>query len=377
MKQESEGLNFRIREAQATSEDAEGIASIFQSAYEDYPFSTYTEPESVMEDVIPGESEVIVAEAMPGQEVDGMEIDEQRVVGTGSVKPQEDGQVAELGSAAIHEDFQGLEGADIYQTILDERCSRAETPVVYTQPVSSTHAITQKEHRDRGFAVVGVSRNKYPEVFADEGRETVVPMVDISSDFRYMDERLEPGEEPEVYVTEDTEMLVDHVRGEINEGRDDNLKRRSRLEGDRDVDPGDYGYSLEEKMDDPEEGGLASYQVLPGGDMSFSEVSSELEEKIEDDRYSWIGVEIDANHEYAWPLTDQLTEEGFMPEKYFPEKLSYDSEGPKDCIGLQYSEEDTGRIEMINDAVEVAKSAGMGVETVSDTGRDYTQYAFL
>lgn len=350
--------NFRVREARADPADAQGIAESFQSTYEDYPFTAYTDPEQVESEVLPGDgSRNFVVEVTDEDEPE----EESSVVGTGSVKFHEDGTVAELGGAVIKEDFQRRlrrpDGTSAYQELFETRLERAYdegADIVTTQTVSSTHAKTQYQASKNGFVPTGVSDKKYPEVFRGEGRETTVPMVDADSDFRHTASADE--EAPQVYVTEETAALVDHVYSMFNDHRDDELEREMVFADD--ADDAETGFEVKEKAYDDEVSNLAQYQVLPGGDKSYEEALDTVAEALDDEGVDWVGVEVDANHPSAGELSASLREMGFDLERYSPEELEY-RDGTRDALGFQSRPTDTYTVQVLEDVAETAEVMGI------------------
>lgn len=353
MEQEQKAVNYHLRSAEATELDAEGIAGAYNAVYEDYPFVAFTDPEMVQEEVIPGDgSDNFVVEVEGGQEVDGREISEDTVVGTGSVKYHRDGHEAEFGGIVLDPDFQEMEDAPFYQDLVDERVrtARASDADRYvTHPVSSVHAKTQHGHSKKGAVPEGVSVNKYPEVFKGEGRETVVPMVYPDGNFRYTGE-----DSQEVYVTDETAALVDNVLSGVNSGRDENIAR------DLEVGPeetSDTGYHVKEKVYDDEVAKMAGFQVVPGGDHSIGEAMAAVEDAVDDEDVRWVGVEFDANDESAWKVSTELSDRGFTPERYSPEAINY-GDDVSDAMGYQFHKDGTGEIQLIDPAVEALEATG-------------------
>jgi hypothetical protein len=366
MPQHSRQADFQVRPAEDSWKDAEGIARGFNTTYSDYPFPEYTDPEQVREQVLPAEgSHNFVVEVHDGQEVDGYSLEEPRVIGTGSVKLQEGGTVAELGGAVIEEMFRGLRepaGESAYQRLFDTRRQHAYdagADVVLTQTVSSTHAKTQYQAAKDAFVPTGVSDKKYPEVFQGEKRETTVPMVDAHSNFWYTESA---DETPQVFVNEDTAALVDHVYSSFNAMRDEGLDRDMVF-----VDEGDYGpedlaeqgFQVKEKAVDDEVARLAQYQILPGGDQSFEEVHETVVSAVGNEDYDWVGVDLDANHAYAGEMASYLQEAGFDMERYVPEELDYHDDGPRDALGFQYRPDETNQIQLLEDVMETADVMGL------------------
>ncbi|MFB6159199.1 MAG: hypothetical protein ABEJ95_06115 [Candidatus Nanohalobium sp.] len=353
MEQEQKSVDYKVRPAREQELDAEGIAGAYNAVYEDYPFVAFTDPEMVEEEVIPGEgSDNFVVEVAGGQEVDGEEVPEDTVVGTGSVKYHRDGHEAEFGGIVLDPEFQEMEGAPFYQDLVDQRVETArqsDADRYVTHPVSSVHAKTQHGHEKKGAVPEGVSLNKYPEVFAGEGRETVVPMVYPDGNFQHTE-----GNPRDVYVTDDTVGLVDNVLSGVNSERDENLDRNLHV-GPEDVD--DTGYRVEQKVYDDEVGKMASFQVLPDGDQSMDEAMTAIDEAVEDEDVRWVGVEFDANHESAWDVSSKLSAEGFTPERYSPEAINY-GDDVSDAMSYQFFKDGTNEIQLIDSAVESLEATG-------------------
>ena len=354
MEQEQQSVEYTVRPAKADEIDAEGIARAYNSVYEDYPFVAFTDPEMVREEVIPaGNSDNFVVEVDGGQEVDGREVHEDTVVGTGSVKYHRGGHEAEFGGIVLDPEFQES-GIPFYQDLVDQRVEIArdsDADRYVTHPVSSVHAKTQYGHAKKGAVPEGVSLNKYPEVFAGEGRETVVPMAYPDGNFQFTDTA------QDVYVTDETVGVVDNVLSGVNENREEELERNLHV-GPEDVEA---GYRVEEKAYDSNVGRMASYQVLPDGDRSFEEAMEAVDEAVEDDDIRWVGVEFDANDESAWEASEKLSERGFTPERYSPEAMNY-SENPRDVVGFQYFKDGTGEIQLIDSALETLNATGTEYE---------------
>lgn len=357
MEQEQDAVEYTVRPAKADEMDAEGIAQAYNSVYEDYPFVSFTDPEMVREEVIPGEdSENFVVEVAGGQMIDGEEVPEDSVVGTGSVKLHRDGHEAEFGGIVLDPEFQEMSGAPFYQDLVDQRVEVArnsEADRYVTHPVSSTHAKTQHGHAKKGAVPEGVSVNKYPEVFNGEGRETVVPMVYPDSNYEFT-----AGDSRDVFVTDDTVGLVDQVLSGVNEERDGEALSRDLHVGPEEVES---GYSVSEKVYDDEVGKMASYQLTPDGDKSLDEAMESVDAALEDEDVRWIGVEFDANDESAWEASQQLSDRGFTPERYSPEAMNYDEE-ISDALGFQYFKDGTGEIQLIDSAVEALDATGTDYE---------------
>ncbi|WEL23506.1 hypothetical protein [Candidatus Nanohalovita haloferacivicina] len=353
MEQEQKSVDYHLRPAEPTELDAQGIAGAYNSVYEDYPFVAFTDPEMVQEEVIPGgDSDNFVVEVDGGQVVDGREIPEDTVVGTGSVKYHRDGHEAEFGGIVLDPEFQEMDGAPFYQDLVDQRVETARESGAdryVTHPVSSVHAKTQHGHAKKGAVPEGVSINKYPEVFQGEGRETVVPMVYPDGNFQYTD-----GDSREVYVTDETAGLVDNVLSGVNSERDETLARDLEV-GPEDVDVD--GYSVTEKVYDDEVGRMASFQVVPGGSKSMDEAMNAIDEAVDDDDVRWVGVEFDANDESAWEVSQALSERDFTPERYSPEAINY-GDDVSDAMGYQFHKDGTGEIQLIDSAKEALEATG-------------------
>lgn len=351
--QEQKAVEYEVRPAQPQELDAQGIAGAYNSVYEDYPFVAFTDPDMVQDEVIPGgDSENFVVEVAGGQEADGMEIPETTVVGTGSVKYHRGGHEAEFGGIVLDPDFQEMDNTPFYQDLVDQRVATArqsDADRYVTHPVSSVHAKTQHGHAKKGAVPEGVSLSKYPEVFAGEGRETVVPMVYPDGNFQYTGE-----DSREVYVTDETVGLVDSVLSGVNSERDESLAR------DMDVGPeetSETGYTVKQKVYDDEVGRMASFQVLPDGDRSMSEAMEVIDEAVNDSDVRWVGVEFDANDATAWDVGEQLSERGFTPERYSPEAINY-GDDVSDAMGYQFFKDGTGEIQLIDPAVDVLEATG-------------------
>ncbi|QKQ98208.1 hypothetical protein GKQ38_01580 [Candidatus Nanohaloarchaea archaeon] len=370
MEQEQKSVEYKVRPAREQELDAEGIAGAYNAVYEDYPFVAFTDPEMVEEEVIPGEgSDNFVVEVAGGQEVEGEEIPEDTVVGTGSVKYHRDGHEAEFGGIVLDPEFQEMDGAPFYQDLVDQRVETArqsDADRYVTHPVSSVHAKTQHGHEKKGAVPEGVSLNKYPEVFAGEGRETVVPMVYPDGNFEYTGENSR-----EVYVTDENIGLVDHVHSSLNEERDERVAREFEVGSGGSTDT---GYRVEQKTYDDETGEMASFRILHGGEHSLDDVMSALdpekqveeseedeaysiEQALEDDSIRWVGVEFDANHQSAWDVADRLSDAGFNPERYSPEAINYGDE-VSDAMGYQFHKDGTGEIQLIDSAEEALEATG-------------------
>ena len=352
MDQKQDAVSYRVRPARADEMDAEGIAQAYNAVYEDYPFVSFTDPEMVQDEVIPSEnSENFVVEVEGGQVIDGEEVPEDAVVGTGSVKFHRGGHEAEFGGIVLDPDFQEMDGAPFYQDLVNQRVQVArnsDADRYVTHPVSSTHAKTQHGHAKKGAVPEGVSVNKYPEVFNGEGRETVVPMVYPDGNYEFTE-----GDSRDVFVTDDTVGLVDQVLSGVNENREEALDRYLQV-GPEEVDA---GYSVSEKVYDDEVGKMASYQLTPGGDQSIDEALEAVDQALEDDDVRWVGVEFDANDESAWEASEELSSRGFTPERYSPEAMNYGDQ-VSDALGFQYAKDGTGEIQLINQAVETLKATG-------------------
>lgn len=367
MEQQQDAVDYVVRPAEASELDAEGIAGAYNAVYEDYPFVSFTDPEMVRQQVIPGEdSQNFVVEVRGGQEVDGEEVQQDTVVGTGSVKFHRGGHEAEFGGIVLDPGFQELDGASFYQDLVNQRVQVArnsEADRYVTHPVSSTHAKTQHGHAKKGAVPEGVSVNKYPEVFAGEGRETVVPMVYPDGNYQFTS-----GDSKDVFVTDDTVGIVDQVLSGVNQRRDDELSRSLQV-GPEEVDT---KYSVKEKVHDEEVGKMASYQLLPGGDQSIDEALNEVDEALENDDLRWIGVELDANDESAWEASQELSSRGFTPERFSPEAMNYGDE-VSDAVGFQYFKDDTGEIQLIDQARKALEATGTGYEKRGQGPVDHVQ----
>lgn len=353
MDQKQDTVEYTVRPARPDEMDAEGIAQAYNSVYEDYPFVSFTDPAMVQEEVIPGgDSENFVVEVAGGQMIDGEEVPEDTVVGTGSVKFHRGGHEAEFGGIVLDPDFQEMDGAPFYQNLVDQRVQVArnsDADRYVTHPVSSTHAKTQHGHAKKGAVPEGVSVNKYPEVFNGEGRETVVPMVYPDGNYEFT-----AGDSRDVFVTDDTVGLVDQVLSGVNEERDGEALSRDLHVGPEEVNA---GYSVSEKVYDDEVGKMASYQLTPGGEQSIDEALDAVDQALEDEDVRWVGVEFDANDESAWEASQELSDRGFTPERYSPEAMNYGDE-VSDALGFQYAKDGTGEIQLIDQAVETLDATG-------------------
>lgn len=417
-----------------SEKDARSIEASFESNYGgDYPFQAYTNWKMARKDVIPGDDEVLIAELDSGQKVDvdrekwyqmkqridegfldshfehlensTMRVKEPVGIGTGAVKKTKNPGVLELGGATVWPAFWGTKknGSDgavgVYESALDARRQWAndedklDGDINFTQTVTSKHAKTGHMFDKKGYVVEGISDKKYPAIWGDEGRETVVRQTDaVSNDYRFTESC---DEVPELYFPEEFDQLVDYVLSEIDRTRLEHgfepLERElkgstERYESLKDFDEY-FDVSISEETDVSK---MASMEVVPTQNSdnrcyTAQEVIDKAEELSERQDLEWVSTTFDANKEYSSVLADCFMEElGYEPESFSPETLRYEEDGEmevSDALRVQYRPEGENKIEFIDEAVEVAEKINL-LDSETDklddpTGSKHSNYVML
>lgn len=338
-----ENDSWMIRPAKP-EEDPEGVVKSFKETYgESYPFKSFLREDGVRELIEDDDTHTYVVELKAGTEVDGETLDEDTVIGTGSVVYEEDGRKAELGKAAIRPDYRGLEHdgdrpfQDLVETRLEDVAENG-ADVVYTNSVS-THGKTQHMFEKHDFEPVAYERQKYPDVF-DSGREGMIVMV----------RRPEETDEKQVYLPDvpGARKAAEHSLAALD------LVDDRELAG---VDPG-----LEDTVGlgayrDEEVSNHALYELQPGDDLHVADAEREIASTLADD-LDYVEVTMSVEDPAAARAGYHLAETGFVPSGYVPEWIE-DGDGAEDALIWQYSPGDHNTIQATERTREMLDELGL------------------
>jgi hypothetical protein len=360
--------DFRVR--RAIKEDAQAIARIFDTIYENYYHEEYTIPSKIQNSVISdSHKKVFVIELCSNQTVAGEYIEEPLVVGNGSVVFSDEYHIATLSNAAILPKFQGLECNDksAYDELLTTRyeyTNEKGAAIIQTEANSSAHAITQHKFDKLGFIPMGILRGRYPAAFKNYGRETVILMIDSNSHFQQrdsIDEKMKA-----VYVPETGENLIKNIINNINSHMTDGELEREILNDEqiKTHSTDESGFALEEVKNDGE---IIEYDVLFSSDegLGLNKITKNIKQNVLDKDVEYISININANEPAAATLTKHLLNQNFSLAKFVPAAFRGKSGEWNDVIGVQYSDCPPTESQLLENILPLVDELGINYEIIN------------